>query len=274
MIANTYFSKKWSEDGQSWFRIDLPFKCDIHMNYIDSDRLLLTQPDVKKVFIDINEPTFYGQPIETLISNIDNFDVIITKHQKVAEMTNKAVCDIWASSYVIPIKNIEKDFSVSFLCTNKRGYPGYEVRHQLWERQGEITVPKRFWSSRYLPVDPTRILPGTGHNTDKIILFKSMFSICPENSSEENYLTEKIMDCFLTMTVPIYRGCSNFEKYFNPNGVIFFSDIDDLIRKVNALTPHDYFSRMAAMQENFNKAHNLMDPGKRVKDIILNKIKS
>jgi len=273
MIARTFFSRKWNDNGEPWFQVDLPFKCDIYMNYIDHETLAKTPSGVKKVFMDINEPTFYGQSVETLLENADKFNAIITKHQSVINSIPWATTDIWASSYIIPNKNIDKDFSVSFLCTNKKGYPGYEVRHQLWNRQDEITVPKRFWSSKYLPVDPNRILPGTGENTDKIVLFKSMFSICPENSSEENYLTEKIMDCFLTMTVPIYRGCTNFEKYFNPNGVIFFNDIDDLIQKINNLTPYEYFSRLPAMQENFNKAMKMMNPGERVRDLILQKIK-
>lgn len=277
MKARIYFAKKWNDDGLPWFSPDLPFACDIYMNFIDYNRLANTPEGVKKVFIDINEPTFYGMPITELIQNIGNFDVIITKHSQVLKMTNKATTDLLASTMISQNNVMQKEATVSFLCTSKTDYngnTGYAVRHELWKRQNEITFPKRFWSSQYHPVDKTRMLPSSGDpkNNDKIILFQSMFSICPENSSEENYLTEKIIDCFVTGTVPIYRGCTNFSEFFNPDGVIFFTDIEDLITKVNALTPHDYFSRLKAMKENYDKASSYLNFSERMQNKIISVI--
>lgn len=40
------------------------------------------------------------------------------------------------------------------------------------------------------------------------------YSIAIENYSSENYWTEKIQDCFLSWTMPVYFGCTNLEKYF------------------------------------------------------------
>lgn len=45
-------------------------------------------------------------------------------------------------------------------------------------------------------------------------LFPYKFSIAIENSSQENYFTEKINDCFLTWSIPIYWGCPNISEYF------------------------------------------------------------
>ncbi len=45
-------------------------------------------------------------------------------------------------------------------------------------------------------------------------LAKYRYSIAAENTSWPDYWTEKIADCFLTWTVPIYYGCANLEKYF------------------------------------------------------------
>ena len=39
------------------------------------------------------------------------------------------------------------------------------------------------------------------------------FSIAIENCIEENYFTEKIIDCILTDTTPIYFGCPNIHNY-------------------------------------------------------------
>ena len=47
-----------------------------------------------------------------------------------------------------------------------------------------------------------------------------LYSIAIENSEQPNYWTEKISDCFLSMTVPIYRGAPNIFSFFHPESVI------------------------------------------------------
>ncbi|WP_027449961.1 glycosyltransferase family 10 domain-containing protein [Xylanibacter brevis] len=52
------------------------------------------------------------------------------------------------------------------------------------------------------------------------------YHIAIENSSERYYWTEKISDCYLTGTFPIYHGCTNLADYFSRDA---FEPID--IRK-------------------------------------------
>jgi FkbM family methyltransferase len=69
------------------------------------------------------------------------------------------------------------------------------------------------------------------------------FSLAIENSEHINYFTEKIVDCFLTWTKPLYWGCPNIAEYF-PNGSYSWIDIyaDNVIEQINnALNePVDY----------------------------------
>lgn len=46
------------------------------------------------------------------------------------------------------------------------------------------------------------------------------YSLAIENHSGPDYWTEKIADCFLTWTIPIYYGCTNLEDYFPPESFI------------------------------------------------------
>lgn len=46
------------------------------------------------------------------------------------------------------------------------------------------------------------------------------YSLAIENSSIPDYWTEKIADCFLCWTVPVYYGSTNLEKYFPPESFI------------------------------------------------------
>jgi len=49
------------------------------------------------------------------------------------------------------------------------------------------------------------------------------FSIAIENNQIPNYFTEKISECFLAYTVPVYFGCPNVHQYYHSNA---FIDID------------------------------------------------
>ncbi len=45
-------------------------------------------------------------------------------------------------------------------------------------------------------------------------LLRYKFSICIENSSINDYWTEKFADPILAYTIPIYYGCMNIEDYY------------------------------------------------------------
>ena len=78
-----------------------------------------------------------------------------------------------------------------------------------------------------------------------------MFSVAIENNgfgmAAENYFTEKLLDCFATGTIPIYFGCSNIERFFNPDGVIRL----DYNFDPSKLTEDLYNSKLDAVRENF-----------------------
>ena len=52
------------------------------------------------------------------------------------------------------------------------------------------------------------------------------YSIAVENSASPDYWTEKIADCFLAWTLPLYDGCPNLEEYFPPDSFIRI-DVND-----------------------------------------------
>lgn len=57
-------------------------------------------------------------------------------------------------------------------------------------------------------------------------LYEYRYSLAFENSSHENYFTEKITDCFLCWAKPIYWGCPNISDYF-PEKSFTYIDIFD-----------------------------------------------
>lgn len=52
------------------------------------------------------------------------------------------------------------------------------------------------------------------------------YTLAFENTRQENYFTEKLIDAFLTWTIPIYWGCPNIRDFFPADSVICL-DMDD-----------------------------------------------
>jgi len=141
-----------------------------------------------------------------------------------------------------------KKFAVSFLTSSKGSLQGHALRQEIYTRL--LTA---------LPT-PSGSLEIFKHRSPPIIddkrtiLEPYMFSIVPENSRASGYYTEKIVDCFIAKTIPIYWGCTDIAKHFNTDGIIQFENYDDLVTKLQSLTPDFYHDREPAIKENFRRA--------------------
>jgi hypothetical protein len=71
------------------------------------------------------------------------------------------------------------------------------------------------------------------------------FMICFENSSVENYFTEKLINAFYAGTIPIYWGCPNISDYVNMKSILYLKpnytdkDVKNLIEKIKLLDEND-----------------------------------
>jgi hypothetical protein len=69
---------------------------------------------------------------------------------------------------------------------------------------------------------------GFSHVDDKIdAILPYRFHIVLENSQYDHYFTEKLSDCLICGTYPIYFGCPNLNEYIPTNSYLAI-DIDDL----------------------------------------------
>lgn len=78
-----------------------------------------------------------------------------------------------------------------------------------------------------------------------------MFSVAIENGSYATYFTEKILDCFATGTIPIYRGAPDVGEHFDPNGILEI-DVDGSF-DFDALGEELYHARLGAVRENLRR---------------------
>lgn len=84
------------------------------------------------------------------------------------------------------------------------------------------------------------------------------YSLAIESHIGPDYWTEKIADCFLTWTVPIYYGCTNLEDYFPQESFIRIDiekstePVDVIIRRI--IKEDNWQERLPALE----KARNLV----------------
>jgi len=98
---------------------------------------------------------------------------------------------------------------------------------------------------------------GVGYNfiKNKVDGLKDYcFSITMENATYPNMITEKITDCFMTGTIPIYYGINNIGDYFDTDGIII---LDDNF-KIKELSFELYESKLKAIHNNFKIANEML----------------
>ena len=70
--------------------------------------------------------------------------------------------------------------------------------------------------SKYKPVDGYGLMFGNSLRQSKFdVLPEYKFSLCPENSVYDGYVTEKLIDAYAGGTVPIYSGDLSVDRDFN-----------------------------------------------------------
>jgi hypothetical protein len=84
------------------------------------------------------------------------------------------------------------------------------------------------------------------------------FNIAIENYVDDFYFTEKLLNCFATGTVPIYRGARQIGDFFNSAGIIQFTTLKELSTILKNLDMVEYERRMEALQDNFTRVQKFL----------------
>lgn len=114
---------------------------------------------------------------------------------------------------LLPFK---KDKTISVVSSDLTWLPGHKKRFAFVNKlMGHYKNQVEFYGRGINPIE---------NKFNGIAPFK--YSVAIENSYIENYFTEKIFECFLTYTLPIYYGCPNLEKFFDERAFVRI-DIDE-----------------------------------------------
>ena len=111
---------------------------------------------------------------------------------------------------LVNMKVPQKNQIISCISSNKADFPGHKLRLNFVNELINSDFEIKFFGRGYNYIND---------KWDGLSSFK--YSIVIENSSSENYWTEKISDCYLSYTMPIYYGCKNLGDYFPVNSYIY-----------------------------------------------------
>jgi len=165
--------------------------------------------------------------------------------------------------------------------TNTRFIPGGGIYIGTWFGGGSTTVKKQFLcslvnsykdttlihkfrnlvSDEFRKLDPElfHFFGGSQNFFDYIPIAPTLepyyFSVIIENTLDDDYFTEKILNCFASKTIPIYLGASKIEKYFNAQGILRIRSFSHLFNKVLPnLSAEFYEDLKSAINENLELA--------------------
>jgi hypothetical protein len=246
----------------SHFDVDVFRKKLDNLKYIDFSLFIDSFPENQEELSSINilvlqEPNEYFGIHDLAIKHQDMFSFILTWDDKVLNNCKNAIFlpfgHTWFHSEQYE-KNHDKKFELSHLCGNLLKSYGHQIRHELMARQNEFQIPLNFHQTI-----------GDRHNIEDARLGKetvfgnSMFGVAIENFSHRGYFSEKILDCFLMKTIPVYWGCSNIGDFFNKKGLIEFGNPDDLIYIMNGIDEKYYISLQDIIEENYTLALQYVD---------------
>ena len=87
-----------------------------------------------------------------------------------------------------------------------------------------------------------------------------MYNIAIENDVEKYYFTEKILNSFASMTIPVYYGATAIDDFFNPDGIIKIKEptVECVIKTIGQCSEKDYLSRIDAMKDNYQRVQKFL----------------
>ena len=235
-------------------------------------------PDDEIRIVVLWEP--FGGWISDVMRYPDFYSYVFTYHDFILDNNDKSVLFLGVTVFVDPNVVHNKKFGVSTVIGDKQSHimPGYKKRHELFFKKDLITIPKEIYVTGphkfaeqfvHTPYGDIDFSKETHLGERKDIVFDCMFHIAIENSYNRNFFTEKIVDCFLTKTVPIYIGAENIGDFFNKDGIISLKTIDEAIVACNSLTEADYYRMMPAIEDNHQRSQKYIGFNQMLTDKII-----
>jgi hypothetical protein len=244
LIHDSIFShaktSSWTHESEifQWERENLDSSEEIVLTDLDKFYLY---PNKKKYGWIIEPPHFDNLQYIFAKKYIDNFEKIFTYSKELLDFSKKFDYVPYGSCWISEEdrKIYEKSKLICTISSFKKVTLAHNLRHQIIKKINNIDV----YGNGYYPID------------NKVDILKDyMFSVVVENQKMDYFFSEKIIDCFMTGTIPIYYGCPSIHRFFDIDGILTFDSIPELKEIINNLDENLFKIKKSAIKKNFELA--------------------
>lgn len=234
-------------------------RCNVNLKTHVYTHLYMAEPQgkpVKKFGMFIESEAIVPQDYEWLLNNpgiADDFDAIFTFSERLLDRFPTARFIPGGGAWYGTIFGgelredayLHKTKNVSMIASDKTLCPMHLWRNilaRIIKRSGLGDTYGTFAGGEYCP-------------SKAVALDDYRYSVAVENFIGPYYFTEKLLDCFASMTVPIYVGASKISNFFNPDGIIQLNmrDVPNIDKILAQCSEKDYESRLEAIKDNYRR---------------------
>lgn len=254
--VNCGLDKSLTADQQSKYIQWDSSRYTLQIHFYTDDMIWINMGKPKKKFAIILEPkTLQRKKYNLILNNPDivkEYDALFTYSSELLKKVPNALPYITGGVYIgtksgggiideLQYKNKRKN--ISMVSSDKQTGELHKIRYNL---------------AKYLDTKENVDCFGT-FKGKKIKIWDSLgeyrYSIVIENEIDDYWITERICNCFASMTIPIYLGSPKISDFFNIDGIIRISkeditNIDEILAKCNE---QDYYKRLYAILDNFER---------------------
>lgn len=225
-------------------------------------------PEDNVIFFVTSQPE--GAYNKLIKEHPEAYNYLLTPFPELLELKNSHLfCG--CGSFLDPDPCIKKKMAISTIMSGRNCLPGHPLRFELYHRRKEIRIPLDFYlgthnllPEEYYTPDCIRL---NGEKKLKVQAMDCMFHIAIDSYKKINHYSEKLIDCFLTYTIPIYWGCTNIGDFFDKRGIIEVDSVDEIIQSCNWLNKDLYYARKG-VHENYCLALEQYNYGKMLERAI------
>lgn len=136
-----------------------------------------------------------------------------------------------------------KRSEISILTSDKRTTQGQQLRHAIVDEFADRVDVYGEPYTEYL-------------STKATALKRYRYSIIVESDQRDWYFSEKLVDCISQGTTPIYWGCPDIGRFFDPDGILAFSSLAELEEILKNCSASDYKKREPVLHWNLEAARS------------------
>ena len=193
------------------------------------------------------EPRWYNPMTRQIKSNpqpyIEAYDFIFTHDKELLDLDPTFKFVFGQGSIIEEVGVFDKSKLVSCVVSDLQMTDGHKLRLEIAKQiadSGEVDMYGKAFN--YIP--------------RKIDALKDYrFSFAMENDCYESYFTEKLHDCLLTGTMPIYLGAPNIGDFYNLDGIVIMDKNanGEVTFNSEILSDEYYNDHIDAVKDNYER---------------------